>query len=303
MSPFSNPKSEKGGGVGDMHLILEKSCQNLQEEFSEIKVNIKEENIDMKIRLEKLEQYSRRNNLHISGIPLKENEKVKELVKNLGAKMQVPIKNLDIVAAHRLPTKSSAPPIIVRFTNRDTKTEMINASRKMKLNGEEFNYSPALPIYCEERLTQYTQNLLTTAKKLRQEGYIKYVRVREGIVRVRVEDSSPAIKIEHLSQLEPSQEHTKKDDGGATEPEINSPGSKNINLNLERTFNSQGPNKNSTINKQTIEERGPEAESGKTKEAMLHQQNKVPKVSGNAFSTRSTQMELQFPLQLRMTRK
>ncbi len=134
----------------------------------------------MKIRLENLEQYSRRNNLLISGIPLKQNEKVKELVKNLVSKMQVPIKDLDIVAAHHLPTKSSAPPTIVKFTNRDTKTKMIKASRKMKLNGGEFNYSPALPIYCGEQLMQYTQILLTTAQKLRQEGYIKYVWLGRG---------------------------------------------------------------------------------------------------------------------------
>ncbi len=122
---------------------LEKTCLHLKEETNKIQADIKEDNIEMKIQIERLEKCSRRNNLLINGIHIMQNEETRELVKSLGAKLKVPIRDTDIIAIDRLPGRTQPPTIVVKFGCRDTKTEMIKAFRK--LDGSTFNYKPSFP--------------------------------------------------------------------------------------------------------------------------------------------------------------
>lgn len=77
-----------------------------------------EENI-LRIRLEKMEQYSRCNNLIVSGIPQRENEKVREVIPELAKQWNIKIPANGIMAAHRLYAKTGTPDIIVKMVDRD----------------------------------------------------------------------------------------------------------------------------------------------------------------------------------------
>ncbi len=121
----------------------------------------------------------------------------------------------------------------MKFVKRETKVDFIKASGRLKPHGSSFNYTPALPIFCDEQLTKYTQNLVVAAKKLRAEGLVKFVWVTDGVVRVKQNDSSPTIRIDHISQLEPAAEGLSPDKTLDEEPSKinqNSQYQKQVNL-------------------------------------------------------------------------
>ena len=83
---------------------LEQENLNLKKKVSDLlqTKNEEEEKID------NLEQYGRRENLEIEGIPFKENENINETIVNLAKKIGVPMCVNDISTAHRLPPKKTS---------------------------------------------------------------------------------------------------------------------------------------------------------------------------------------------------
>ena len=88
--------------------------------------------------LDKLEQYGRRNNLEIHGIPYQKDKDTNQIVKKVASMLKVKLENSEISTSHRLfdannlsrlninyhHSSNRNPSIIVRFTNRDKKKEM-----------------------------------------------------------------------------------------------------------------------------------------------------------------------------------
>ncbi len=84
---------------------LETHHETLQRNVEEIR----EENIRLEKQIEYIEKYSRKNNVIISGIPQKEKENPRNIVKELTKYLLIEIQDYDIAAAHRLPTKTGIP--------------------------------------------------------------------------------------------------------------------------------------------------------------------------------------------------
>ena len=80
-------------------------------------------------KLDDLEQYGRRENLEIHGVPWTRNECTNEIVQKVAKVLHVKLTSNDISTSHRLFNsdivnayeKNQHPPIIVRFANRDKK--------------------------------------------------------------------------------------------------------------------------------------------------------------------------------------
>lgn len=189
---------------------------------------ISEENNILRIRLETMEQYSRRNNLVISGIPRCENENIRELVTKLASKWKIEIPANGIMAAHRLFAKAGTPDIIMKLVDRDLISRMIKNSKTTNLKSDCLDLQPTLNIYCSEHLTPYTKRILSYMKELRRSGTVKYVWTREGVVYTRRDDQSPAIRIpdeitlnqvlDQCSQMDPN--GVEPDGTKATESDI-----------------------------------------------------------------------------------
>ena len=80
----------------------------------------------------KINRYSRRESIRISGIPEIEGENTNALVTKLAADIGVSVTETDISVSHRLPGRpGSARPIIVKFVRRDTKTSMMKNKRRL----------------------------------------------------------------------------------------------------------------------------------------------------------------------------
>ena len=100
-----------------------------------------------KFEVDKLEQYSRRENLRIVGLPTTENENVLEKVLEFGQDLGVDLSKEDVSTAHRVKSKGKrGDPILVRFVRREKKQEMMRLKKRLREEKKE--------IYLEEDLTR-----------------------------------------------------------------------------------------------------------------------------------------------------
>lgn len=121
---------------------------------------MQQENINLSRKLNELDQYSRKINVIIHGIPPKKGENPRETTKKFTSEIiGIQIADHEINAVHRLKVKKGMPPFIVCLNNLDTKEELIQWSRE---NKKEVN--PA-PYYINEHLSKYTESLLKEARK------------------------------------------------------------------------------------------------------------------------------------------
>ncbi len=182
--------------------VLMQEVTHLKNENEENKTqikNLKIENQELKRKLYETDQYNKKNNVIINGIPQTEEENLKEVLKNIPQKLEVEDQDYHICALHRLPSKRKIPPIIVRLNNSVVRRDLVRNSKKKRLNGNAFGIGPQ-PIFVDEHLSQGSVELLE-ARKIRDEGKIKYTWF-EGKVLIREKESSPAIKISDFTQLQ-----------------------------------------------------------------------------------------------------
>ena len=84
--------------------------------------------------LDRLAQYSRRENVRLHGIPETADENTNDVVIALASDMGVHIDEHDICISHRLqkPRSMQERPIIVRFVRRDTKIDMMRKKKTLR---------------------------------------------------------------------------------------------------------------------------------------------------------------------------
>lgn len=148
----------------------------LERKVTEVKSGLQKISWDM----DKLEQYTRKENIKIYGIPVSENENTNRIAIELASQLGVKIADEDISVSHRLPPprhhrsdgRQPPPAIIVRFTRRDKKTELMRKKKNLKgMKREGWN------IYINDDLTQLRG---TVCRALREEKNVKNVWSNNG---------------------------------------------------------------------------------------------------------------------------
>lgn len=134
-------------------------------------------------QLDRMEQYTRRENIRIKGMNYTDNENTNEIVMKLASDIGVQLSNEDISTSHRLGVSrdnAKPSPIIVRFSRRDKKVELLRKKRNIQRG-----------IYIEEDLTKLRRNLAyevrkdsRTTKTWTIDGKI-YAMVKEGEAEVK----------------------------------------------------------------------------------------------------------------------
>ena len=110
--------------------------------------------------LDKLQQYGRRENLRINGIPEEEGENLKAKILKIGQAMSVEILNSDINVVHRSGPRGIRPrQIICRFVSQDTKIELLKSKKKLRDNDDYKN------VIMHEDLTPLGAKLLKVVKE------------------------------------------------------------------------------------------------------------------------------------------
>lgn len=254
-------KNELKQAIEDSKEDLKKEISGIRKKMTEIESEnqrigrdveeLREENERMKSRLRQMEDYSRRDNILISGIKKEEDEtdedlvvKVEELAKSLG----IPIKDYDINACHRLPVNNNEdiPNTIVKLNNRSKRSKMLQRSKECKIEG----------IYISPHLAKETAEIHKEARRGRKEGIWKFTWINEKQqIFIRKKEGTPALKISNREQLREVEERLKAE--GRTDErmktraqtEKTTKSSENIVArtkpnNAEKQQNSKGNNRN-----------------------------------------------------------
>ena len=113
-------------------------------------------------QIDDLEQYTRKHNLEIHGIPEQTDENLAEQVITLGKALNVTIRGDDIDICHRLFTgrnRSKPKPIIVRFKSYRAKKELYGARKSLKNKNLNQIFQGAGIVYINENLTRMRREL------------------------------------------------------------------------------------------------------------------------------------------------
>jgi len=156
--------------------------EELKQDITKKSEQIKKLNNDLQSansRIEALEQYTRRDNLLIAGLPIQSsadatseeqpNQSLETTVLRLfNDRLGVPIKPCDISVMHRLKKRNVSDPrppmTIVRFTNRKAREAVYNARRQLRSVASESQSTPH--IFINEDLNKTTASIFHQARQL-----------------------------------------------------------------------------------------------------------------------------------------
>lgn len=174
--------------------ILESSLITKEEE---IKV------LNHKVNL--LDQYSRNKNIELNGVIESPNEDLIGIINKIAERINMQnFHRDDIEIVHRIPTRNTtAAKAIVQFTKRSVRNAFLNQGKRIKLCNKDIipASNSSSPIYVNEHLSPVNKNLLWKAKKTKAELQYRYLYTYNGIVHLKKDDASPAIKIHSEADL------------------------------------------------------------------------------------------------------
>ncbi|XP_046688851.1 uncharacterized protein LOC124374730, partial [Homalodisca vitripennis] len=186
----------------ELKRVLAENTQ-LKKENQELRGDIS----GLHVRVRNLEQYSRRQNVEIDGIPETQGENVLRVLESVAEAVGVELKKENIVAAHRIPSfnKKRTPPIIVRFSTyeeRDTWIREYKSMRPLMLNMINPGFKSSAKVFVNEHISPENKLLLAKTKEAARNKGFKYVWSRDGKIFVRKEDGEKCKKIDSAADLE-----------------------------------------------------------------------------------------------------
>ncbi|KAL1446425.1 hypothetical protein WDU94_005681 [Cyamophila willieti] len=179
--------------------------KNKQEQMEIENRELKKKVKDLEASNEDLEQYSRIRNLQLDGIPKANDEDLEEVVKEMGHKVGVTIRNEDIDAIHRIPTRSTTnvEPIVVQFTTRKMRDALLKKTKETRINTTDIKINgPQKPVFINEHLAPKRKQLLMKAKAKKNEHNFKFLWTKGGKIFVRKTEDSRVIPIRTLDDLD-----------------------------------------------------------------------------------------------------
>lgn len=153
-----------------------------------------------------LEQYGRRNNLEITGIPNDvEDVHLEEKVIEILEKIDVNVTNKDIEACHRVgKSRNDSKKTIIRFINRKyAKKALVNRKNLKNFDKSSIGLSNSRGIFINENLTPLNNKLAFHCRKLKRDGFVDKTYSRDGVVcfsSTNVQNGK-TIKVLHLNTL------------------------------------------------------------------------------------------------------
>lgn len=150
----------------------------------------------LKKEMNNLEQYNRRQNMEIHGLPLSANENLLNKLNDIANKLELPeLTEKDVEGLHRLPAKNGkAPAVLVRFLSRATR-DLWLAERKY-LKDEQSG------IWFLDNLTAMNKKLLWMLKGKAEEKMYRFAWQKNGKIFARKKQGDRIIKIECEADLD-----------------------------------------------------------------------------------------------------
>lgn len=188
---------------------IRKKLAELQNENKALKENnlsLNKEVVSLRERMRNLEQYTRVNNIEISGVPETRGENINDLLSDVGAALGVEVKETDVAAAHRVPSYRSdrEPAVIVQFTARMIKERWIAKFRQRKgLTARDINqnFSPQR-VYINDHLSPENKQFLAKLKQKGRDLDYKFIWCRDGKFFARKAEGQPVKKINSYEDMD-----------------------------------------------------------------------------------------------------
>lgn len=195
--------------------MQENKVESINKKVAELTSTIEE----LSEQLQTKEQHGRMNNLEISGIPVLKGENLMNTLNNITAKIGFSLLPHDIDYIHRvrrfapksnhngadsdLQSSTSIPNIIVRFTQRSRKNEMLAAvhARRGLTTADAGLNGPSKPIFINDHLTPQNKLLYKQARLLAKEKSYKYIWLSECKILLRKNDTAKVILVSNESDL------------------------------------------------------------------------------------------------------
>lgn len=156
------------------------------------------ENDGLKKKIESAENYSRLNNVVISGLPVWKDEDPVHVAIKAADIVGIKLKREDIVDCHRLPSRGDSKPFIVKFVSRLTARAVISAYKSTRPKADKVGGDPSVSLFADRHYAPKTSFLLRSARTLRKFGYAApWVKGGSVFVRANVRG---AVDIEIVSE-------------------------------------------------------------------------------------------------------
>ncbi|KAI5652174.1 hypothetical protein NE865_00512 [Phthorimaea operculella] len=179
----------------------------VQADLLEAKTTIANLENDNKVR----DQLSRMNNIELSGVPVASGQNLHTIFRDICAKVGFELRDSDIDTIHRVRrfpaaeanTKPRTPAIIIRFTQRRRKDQLLAAVRvRRDLTTQDVGLpGPPAPLYLNEHLTPANKQLLKLARDAKKEFNYQHLWVRDCKIMMRKSDTSKFIHISQESDI------------------------------------------------------------------------------------------------------
>ncbi|XP_046684955.1 uncharacterized protein LOC124370706 [Homalodisca vitripennis] len=176
------------------------------QKLTEANLKLGETVIELKCKVRELEQYSRRTNLEISGIPETRNKDTMRILRDIGTAIGVELHDTQVKAAHRVPSykQGRAPPMVVQFQTKMQRDVWItNYKKKKDLSARRVNNAfPDTRVYINEHVSPDNKIFLAQLKERSKQCNVKYVWFKDGKFYLRRDDGEKCIKITSLDEVE-----------------------------------------------------------------------------------------------------
>ena len=160
---------------------------------------------DKKISVNKTDQYSRRNNIIIDGIPSNvENHHLEKKVIDILASVNINVNDSDIEATHRLGKSGKT---IIRFVNRKNCLKLLSKKKDLSSLGRESLQGLGFPnqtkLFVQPNLTPFDEKIGFYCRQLRRKKIIEKTWYCSGSNYLKLVNSTETDKIEvsHINQL------------------------------------------------------------------------------------------------------
>lgn len=190
------------------NLSIQSNDTTTQVEQQRIYIRQLEERLDaLELEHDSLEQYTRKYNVQIHGVPEQRDGNLSVLISSIATELGTSVRSEDFDIVHRVYTKPpKIEPIIVRFKTYGKKQEFYQARFKLRdadlstivpddINGE----SPA--IYINENLTPRRKELFGKAWKLKKDRKYHRLWTVDGKILLRKSAGERAIRITDEDEL------------------------------------------------------------------------------------------------------
>lgn len=155
----------------------------------------------LQTNLNSTEQYSRRCNMEIHGIPTTNEEDLKATINNLAERLNIASHHpTEVVACHRLRSRrEGAAPILVQFSSTSVKETWMKAKKKLSTLPRSERQQK---IYFNDNLTRTNKDLFWQARTKGREKAYKFVWVKNATIFAKKDESSSPVRIASTRDLE-----------------------------------------------------------------------------------------------------